>query len=487
MAKFISKLKKKGESTWYDIFAARAERDKSGNVITSTYYTKVEAQQTVKLTGDQSISGKKKFTGTIVLSPNFRGQVGGQETGDLFFNSTAGGAIMTSSDMAGYVGVDSNQTITGAKIFSDVITAKTNSATAEGLTVDYTTKVGDTTTSTNAHSAMTLTPQSLIKETLTASYTYSWPNKTGTVALTSDIPSLSGYLLSSTAESTYAKKTDLNSYLTTSSASSTYATKSQLNSYLTTSNASSTYLTKTEASNTYPTKTSVSNTYLSKSDAENTYLAQNSASTTYAKLRAENTFTKYQTIKVEGGMAASMSAGDGMLSLQNTFNNTTTTLEVQPSWPPKMTSTRKTASTALQTYDYTFPSKTGTLATTSDLANYATIASFSAATSSNFGGSIGIRNGNNQQLFIETDTISPTASGNAIWHSYTVTLDRSAPSNRYVVVVNQSYSSYGTAVCKTSSRNTSNFTLFAYNVENNNPSGSWVRQYSFVLVDIGNV
>ena len=139
MAKYISKLKKKGESTWYDIFAARAESDKNGNVIASTYYTKVEAQQTVKLTGDQSISGKKKFTGIIVLSANFRGQVGGQETGDLFFSSTAGGAIMTSADMAGYVGVDSNQTITGAKTFSDVITAKTNSATAEGLTVDYTT------------------------------------------------------------------------------------------------------------------------------------------------------------------------------------------------------------------------------------------------------------------------------------------------------------------------------------------------------------
>lgn len=367
MAKYISKLKKKGESTWYDIFAARAESDKNGNVIASTYYTKVEAQQTVKLTGDQSISGKKKFTGTIVLSANFRGQVGGQETGDLFFSSTAGGAIMTSADMAGYVGVDSNQTITGAKTFSDVITAKTNSATAEGLTVDYTTKVGDTTTSTNAHSAMTLTPQALIKETLTASYTYSWPNKTGTVALTSDIPSLSGYLLSTTAESTYAKKTDLNSYLTTSSASSTYATKSQLNSYLTTSNASSTYLTKTDASNTYLTKTGASGTYLSQTDAQSTYLTQSSASTTYAKLRAENTFTKQQTIKVDGGMTANMSAGDGMLSLQNTYNNTTTTLEVQPSWPPKMTGTRKTTSTTLQYYDYTFPSKTGTLATTADI------------------------------------------------------------------------------------------------------------------------
>lgn len=492
MAKYISKLKKKGESTWYDIFAARAESDKNGNVIASTYYTKVEAQQTVKLTGDQSISGKKKFTGTIVLSANFRGQVGGQETGDLFFSSTAGGAIMTSADMAGYVGVDSNQTITGAKTFSDVITAKTNSATAEGLTVDYTTKVGDTTTSTNAHSAMNLTPQALIKETLTASYTYSWPNKTGIVALTSDIPSLSGYLLSTTAESTYAKKTDLNSYLTTSSASSTYATKSQLNSYLTTSNASSTYLTKTDASNTYLTKTGASGTYLSQTDAQSTYLTQSSASTTYAKLRAENIFTKQQTIKVDGGMTANMSAGDGMLSLQNTYNNTTTTLEVQPSWPPKMTGTRKTTSTALQYYDYTFPSKTGTLATTADipsvpsLTNYMKINSFYGETSSNFGGTIHLTDGNNRRLFIETDTINPTATGSNIWNNFTVTLDHSAPSNRYSVVVNQSFSSYGTAVCKTSNRTTSNFTIFAYNVENNNPSGSWDRQYQFILVDITN-
>lgn len=458
MATYISKLKKKSDSTWYDIFAARAECDKNGNVIASTYYTKIEAQQTVKLSGDQSIAGKKKFTGTVVLSENFRGQVGGKETGDLFFSSTAGGAIMTNADMADYVGVVTDQTISGTKTFTNVITAKTSSATAEGLTVDYTTKVGETTSSTNAHSAMTLTPQTLIKETLTANYTYSWPNKSGTVALTSDIPSLDGYLLASTASNTYLTKTDAsNTYLTKASASSTYATTSALNSV------------KSQLEN-----------YVTTSVFNNTI-------DNYAALRETNTFTKGQIIKLSGLMSANMSAGDGLLSLQNNYNNATTTLEIQPSWPPKMTGTRKTTATSLQYYDYNFPTKSGTLATTSDLNNYATFASFSASTTSNFGGSIGIRNGSGQQLFIETDTISPTASGNAAWHSYTVTLDRSAPSNRYVVVANQSYSSYGSAVCKTSNRNTTNFTLFAYNVENNNPTGSWARQYGFILIDIGNV
>ena len=157
-----------------------------------------------------------------------------------------------------------------------------------------------------------------------------------------------------------------------------------------------------------------------------------------------------------------------------------------------MTGTRKTASTSLQTYDYTFPSKTGTLATTADipsvpsLTNYMKINSFYGETSSNFGGTIHLTDGNNRRLFIETDTINPTATGTSIWNNYTITLDHSAPSNRYSVVVNQSFSSYGTAVCKTSNRSTSNFTLFAYNVENNNPSGSWDRQYQFILVDITN-
>lgn len=46
MASFISKLKKKGESVWKEIFAKRAECDKNGNVITDTYATQSSLNST---------------------------------------------------------------------------------------------------------------------------------------------------------------------------------------------------------------------------------------------------------------------------------------------------------------------------------------------------------------------------------------------------------------------------------------------------------
>lgn len=84
---------------------------------------------------------------------------------------------------------------------------------------------------------------------------------------------LKSYLTKTDADTTYAKKTDLNgyattaslnSYLTTSTASSTYASKTDLNSYVTASNANNTYLRKTDASTTYAAKTALNN-YLLKS------------------------------------------------------------------------------------------------------------------------------------------------------------------------------------------------------------------------------
>lgn len=60
---------------------------------------------------------------------------------------------------------------------------------------------------------------------------------------------LKSYLTKTDADTTYAKKTDLNGYATTAN----------LNNYLTTSNASTTYLNKTDAESTYAKKTDVSN------------------------------------------------------------------------------------------------------------------------------------------------------------------------------------------------------------------------------------
>ena len=66
------------------------------------------------------------------------------------------------------------------------------------------------------------------------------------------------FITTATADSTYAKKTDLNSY----------ATSSSLSNYLTTANANSTYLSKTDASNTYATKANL-NSYVTTSQYNN--------------------------------------------------------------------------------------------------------------------------------------------------------------------------------------------------------------------------
>ena len=92
---------------------------------------------------------------------------------------------------------------------------------------------------------------------------------------------LKSYLTKTDADTTYAKKIDLNGYATTSS----------LNNYLTTSNASTTYLSKTDASSTYAKKTDLSSyaanstlsNYVTTANANSTYLSKSDAESTYAK------------------------------------------------------------------------------------------------------------------------------------------------------------------------------------------------------------
>lgn len=60
---------------------------------------------------------------------------------------------------------------------------------------------------------------------------------------------LKSYLTKADADTTYAKKTDLNSYATTAN----------LNNYVTTANASTTYLSKTDAESTYVSKAGTNN------------------------------------------------------------------------------------------------------------------------------------------------------------------------------------------------------------------------------------
>ena len=109
---------------------------------------------------------------------------------------------------------------------------------------------------------------------------------------------LSGYLLSSTAASTYYPLTNpsgyitssaLSGYLTTSSAASTYQTISGMSAYLTTSSASSTYLTQSSAASTYQTQSGMS-AYLTTSSASSTYQTQAGMSSYLTTSAAASTY-----------------------------------------------------------------------------------------------------------------------------------------------------------------------------------------------------
>ena len=148
---------------------------------------------------------------------------------------------------------------------------------------------------------------------------------------------LKSYLTKTDADTTYAKKTDLNSYatsaslnnyLTTSNASttylnktdaaSTYASKTDLNNYLTASNANSTYAKKTDLSgyapnstlSNYVTTANANSTYLSKSDAESTYAKKTDVGNGLTLAQANDAYvSKAGTNNVTGTINISQTAG----------------------------------------------------------------------------------------------------------------------------------------------------------------------------------
>ena len=124
---------------------------------------------------------------------------------------------------------------------------------------------------------------------------------------------LKSYLTKTDADTTYAKKTDLNGYATTAN----------LNNYLTTSNASTTYLNKTDAASAYAKKTDLSgyapnstlSNYVTTANANSTYLSKTDADTTYAK-------------KTDVGNALTLAqANDAYVSKAGT-NNVTGTINI---------------------------------------------------------------------------------------------------------------------------------------------------------------
>lgn len=124
---------------------------------------------------------------------------------------------------------------------------------------------------------------------------------------------LKNYLTKTDADTTYAKKTDLNGYATTAN----------LNNYLTTSNASTTYLNKTDAASTYAKKTDL-NGYAANSSLSNYITTANANSTYLSKSDAESTYAK----KTDVGNGLTLAqANDAYVSKAGT-NNVTGTINI---------------------------------------------------------------------------------------------------------------------------------------------------------------
>lgn len=99
------------------------------------------------------------------------------------------------------------------------------------------------------------------------------------------------FITSATADSTYAKKTDL----------SGYAASSTLSNYVTTATANSTYLSKTDASSTYLSKTDADTTYAKKTDIGNA-LTLTQANDAYVSKAGTNNVTGTINISQTAGL-----------------------------------------------------------------------------------------------------------------------------------------------------------------------------------------
>ena len=138
------------------------------------------------------------------------------------------------------------------------------------------------------------------------------------------ISGMSNYLTSATASSTYQTISGMSSYLTSASASSTYQTISGMSSYLTTATASSTYQTISGMSS-YLTTSTASSTYQTISGMSS-YLTSSSASSTYFGLSSNNTISgrnTFSNMNTFGRVCESINQSGSGTNLTLDFNNLT--------------------------------------------------------------------------------------------------------------------------------------------------------------------
>ena len=291
---------------------------------------------------------------------------------------------MTNNILNNMVDLSSSQTITGTKIFQNLVLDPITSITSSSNTLlvyNPTTKkieksafpissVADqsqiTTISNNLSSnyvdlssAQTITGAksfsgsvklpTLTNDTTTTN-TALFIKSDGTIATNTSLTP-SSIQTTAAADAAYLKKTDAaTTYLTQSNASSTY---------LSLVNAANTYLNQTLAASTYLTITNAANTYLTIANAASTYLTSATAASVYQTitnmanyLTTATASTTYQTIANMTSYLTTSSASSTYLSITNgvdkssaqtitgnkTFSGTTTfSKKVDPLWHANQT------------------------------------------------------------------------------------------------------------------------------------------------------
>lgn len=164
---------------------------------------------------------------------------------------------------------------------------------------------------------------------------------------------LSGYVQTTTAESTYAKKSDISGFMTTAAADSKYAAKSQLDNYATTDTLSS-YVTSSSADSTYAKKTELS-AYATTESLGN-YMQTSAADAKYATKSELGSYATTESLEAY----MQTTTADGKYATKSELSSYATTDSLD-SYMQTTTADGK----------YATKSELGSYATTASLADYA--------------------------------------------------------------------------------------------------------------------
>jgi hypothetical protein len=177
-----------------DITGVTAGTGLSGGGTSGSVTVSIDTSVTVDLTTAQTLTNKTLTTPVISSISN---------TGTLTLPTTTGTVALTSDipSLTGYVTETGTQTLSNKTLTTPVISSISNTGTLT-LPTSTDTLVGRATTDTLTNKTLTAP----VISTITNTGTLTLPTTTGTVALTSDIPSLTGYV-TETGTQTLTNKT----------------------------------------------------------------------------------------------------------------------------------------------------------------------------------------------------------------------------------------------------------------------------------------